>query len=74
MRTFEACWGGANAPRAPPLVTGLGSSKHMDLGKFWSDLKLSAEAFVINDLKSCFPVISRLGGSNFFQVDLSLKI
>ena len=24
MRTFGACWGGgANAPRAPPLVTGL---------------------------------------------------
>ena len=46
----------------------------MDLGKFWSDLKFSAEAFVINDLKSCFPVISRPRGSNFFQVDLSLKI
>ena len=38
----------------------------MDLGKVWPDLKFS-EAFVINDSKSCFLVISRLGGSNFFN-------
>ena len=40
MRTVGACWGGAKAPRAPPLVTGLKLQQY-----FWKNYVQQSERF-----------------------------